>query len=128
MRHRRTLHAHSSNSSKSKHLPLKICAQRKAGRRKRARRRNRLSFFSFPWSLALCHQSLTCHSRFFAKNEAPEEGVVVLLLRSRLRVKQHKVNQETRKWASYKDAVRERCHSFYFVLKTPVSIVFLAIK
>ena len=52
----------------------------------------------------------------------------MLLLRSRLRVKQHKVNQETRKWASYKDAVRERCHSFHFVLKTPVSIVFLAIK
>ena len=73
----------------------------------------------------LCHPSLTCHSRFFAKNEAPEEGVVVLLLRSRLRVKQHNVNKETRKWASYKDAIRVRCHSFHFVLKTPVSIVFL---
>lgn len=85
-------------------------------------------FFSFPLSLALCHQSLTCHLRFFAKNEAPEDGVVVLLLRSRLRVKQHKVNQETRKWASYNDAVRVRCHSFHFELKTPVSIVFLAIK
>ena len=35
-----------------------------------------LSFFTFPWSLALHHQSLACHSRFAltsAKNEAPME-------------------------------------------------------
>ena len=44
------------------YLSMKICMQRKAGRRKQTKLC--LSVFSFPWSLVLHHQSLVCHSRF----------------------------------------------------------------
>ena len=44
-------------------LLMKMCAQRKAGRRQ-----------PFPWSLAVHHQSLAFRARLcHAKNEAPEE-------------------------------------------------------
>ena len=43
-----------------KSLLMKICAHRKAGRRKLA---SPLTFL-LSWSLALRHQSLACHSRF----------------------------------------------------------------
>ena len=44
------------------YLSMKICMQRRAGRRKQTKLC--LSVFSFPWSLVLHHQSLVCHSRF----------------------------------------------------------------
>ena len=43
-------------------LSMKMCAQRKAGRR------------PFPWSLAVHHQSFAFRARLYdEKNEAPEE-------------------------------------------------------
>ena len=54
-------------------LWMKMCAQRKAGRRQRARLLRLLSV-PFPWSLAVHHQSLAFRARLcHAKNEAPEE-------------------------------------------------------
>ena len=44
-------------------LVSKICPQRKAGRKKRAR----------PRSIAIRHQSLAFRTRLFAKYEVPEE-------------------------------------------------------
>ena len=44
------------------YLSMKICMQRKAGRRKQTKLC--LSVFSFPWSLVLHHQSPVCHSHF----------------------------------------------------------------
>ena len=54
-------------------LSMKMCAQRKAGTRQRARR-VRLQSVPFSWSLAVHHQSLAFRARLYdAKNEAPEE-------------------------------------------------------
>ena len=53
-------------------LSMKMYAQRKAGRRQRARLR--LPSVPFPWSLAAHHQSLAFRARLcLAKTEAPEE-------------------------------------------------------
>ena len=53
---------------------MKICAQRKAGRRKHVR--HCFPSLPFPWSVALLHQSLAFCAGLYAKpceNEAPEE-------------------------------------------------------
>ena len=57
-------------------LSMKMCAQRKAGRRQRASP----AAVPFPWSLAVHHQSLAfraslCH----AKNEEPEEESEIIM-------------------------------------------------
>ena len=54
-------------------LDENVRAQRKAGRRQRARLR--LPSVHFPWSLAVHHQSFAFRARLHrhAKNEAPEE-------------------------------------------------------
>ena len=52
---------------------MKMCAQRKEGRRQRAKALC-LPSVPFPWSVAVHHRSLAFRARLYhAKNEAPEE-------------------------------------------------------
>ena len=54
-------------------LSMKMCAQRKEGRRQRAKALCPPSV-PFPWSVAVHHRSLAFRARLYhAKNEAPEE-------------------------------------------------------
>ena len=59
-------------------LSMKMCAQRKAGRRKRARRRFACCLYSSHGSFAVHHQSLAFRARLYnAKNEAQEAELVL---------------------------------------------------